>query len=118
MNILFVHQNMPGQYREILRWLAGQGEHRIIFLTQRKEIQATPGVTIARYKTHHRSAKDAYALSRYFEDCMGAGYGAFLACRTMQDQGFRPDLILGHVGWGELTFVKQVWPDVPITAAK
>ena len=114
MNILFVHQNMPGQYREILRWLAGQGEHRIIFLTQRKEIQATPGVTIARYKTHHRSAKDAYALSRYFEDCMGAGYGAFLACRTMQDQGFRPDLILGHVGWGELTFVKQVWPDVPI----
>ncbi|MEM9757515.1 MAG: glycosyltransferase, partial [Pseudomonadota bacterium] len=28
--------------------------------------------------------------------------------------GFRPDVILGHVGWGELTFVKEVWPDVPV----
>jgi glycosyltransferase involved in cell wall biosynthesis len=23
-------------------------------------------------------------------------------------------VILGHVGWGELTFVKEVWPDVPV----
>ena len=53
MNIMFVHQNMPGQYRELVQWLAEQGEHRIYFLTQRKErcedrggrdtyLQATP----------------------------------------------------------------------------
>ena len=114
MNILFVHQNMPGQYREMLAWLAAQGEHRILFLTQRKDAVPIKGVTVARYVPHRKPAKDAYALSRYFEECMGAGYGAYLACRQIQDQGFKPDLVLGHVGWGELTFLKQVWPDVPI----
>lgn len=114
MNILFVHQNMPGQYREILAWLAAQNEHRIVFLTQREKVQPVAGVTIARYRPHHRAAKEGYALSRHFEDCMGAAFGALLACRTMREQGFRPDIVIGHVGWGELTFVKQVWPDVPI----
>ena len=50
MNILFVHQNMPGQYREILAWLADRGEHRIVFLTQREKVASLPGVTVARYK--------------------------------------------------------------------
>ena len=36
MNILFVHQNMPGQHRELLMWLVAQGGHRIVFLTQRQ----------------------------------------------------------------------------------
>jgi hypothetical protein len=34
--------------------------------------------------------------------------------RDAETDGFPPDIILGHVGWGELTFVKQVWPDVPV----
>ena len=37
MNFLFVHQNMPGQYRELIQWLTAQKEHQIVFLTQRKK---------------------------------------------------------------------------------
>lgn len=114
MNILFVHQNMPGQYRELVAWLAARREHRIVFLTQRDKVAPVPGVAVVHYKPHHRPAKDAYALSRHFEDCMGSAYGAFLACRQIAGQGFRPDIVIGHVGWGELAFVKQVWPDAPI----
>ena len=36
MKILFVHQNMPGQYREMLQWLTAHQSHDIAFLTQRK----------------------------------------------------------------------------------
>ncbi|MDE3080290.1 MAG: glycosyltransferase [Paracoccaceae bacterium] len=114
MNILFVHQNMPGQYREMLRHLGSQRRHRIVFLTQREKVEPVAGVTVARYRPHHRPGEDAYALSRHFEESMGTALGAMLACRKIAAEGFRPDIVIGHAGWGELTFLKHVWPDVPI----
>lgn len=115
MNILFVHQNMPGQYRELLQWLVAQGGHQIVFLTQRKDAPAITGVTTCVYAPHRTPAKDAYGLSKVWEAATGAGFGAAMAARRLsREQGFTPDLILGHTGWGELTFFKEVFPDVPI----
>lgn len=115
MNILFVHQNMPGQYRELVQWLAATGEHKIYFLTQRLKPPKFNGVETRIYKTHHRPAKDAYGLSKVWEEAAGSGFGAAMAARQIEAQdGFKPDIVLGHVGWGELTFFKQIWPDVPI----
>ncbi|MFK7838622.1 MAG: glycosyltransferase family 4 protein [Sulfitobacter sp.] len=115
MNILFVHQNMPGQYRELVQWLAATGEHRIVFLTQKQNAPQLPGVETRIYKAHRTPSKDAYGLSKVWEEGTGAGFGAALAGRALeQDEGFKPDIIIGHAGWGELTFFKQVWPDVPI----
>lgn len=114
MNILFVHQNMPGQYRELLMWLVAQGGHRIVFLTQRKDAPRIAGVTTRIYATHHKAPDKAYGLSKVWEEATGAGFGAAMAARELDRDGFRPDLILGHTGWGELLFMKQIWPDVPI----
>ncbi|MFC6636006.1 glycosyltransferase [Sulfitobacter sp. JBTF-M27] len=115
MNILFVHQNMPGQYRELVQWLAAQGGHRIYFLTQRKDAPNFAGVETRIYKAHRKPAKDAYGLSKVWEEATGAGFGAAMAARRMEsEEGFKPDIVIGHIGWGELTFFKQVWPDVPI----
>lgn len=115
MNILFVHQNMPGQYRELVQWLAAQGGHRLYFLTQRQKAPQIPGVETRVYRTHHRPKQDAYGLSKVWEEAAGTGYGAVLAAKKIEaEEGFRPDIILGHTGWGELSFFKQLWPDVPI----
>lgn len=115
MKLLFVHQNMPGQYREMLQWLIAQGGHQIVFLTQRKDAPKLPGVATCIYKPHRVPAKDAYGLSKVWEAAAGSGFGAAMAAQQLEkEQGFRPDLILGHTGWGELTFFKQLWPDVPI----
>ena len=115
MNILFVHQNMPGQYRELVQWLAAQSEHEIYFLTQRQKPPKIGGVKERIYKTHYVPKKDAYGLSKVWEEASGAGFGAMLAAQQIEEkEGFKPDIIVGHVGWGELTFFKQLWPDVPI----
>lgn len=106
---------MPGQYRELVQWLAEQGGHRIYFLTQRKNAAKIKGVETRIYKTHHLPKKDAYGLSKVWEDATGAGFGAALAAKQIEsEEGFKPDIIVGHVGWGELTFFKQLWSDVPI----
>ncbi len=115
MKILFVHKNMPGQYRELLQWLAAQGEHELVFLTQRNPAPQIAGVKSVVYKPHHTPVKDAYSLSRVWEESTGAGFGAVMMARQLEQQeGFRPALVLGHTGWGELLFFKQIWPDVPI----
>ncbi|MDE4063327.1 MAG: glycosyltransferase family 4 protein [Pseudophaeobacter sp. bin_em_oilr2.035] len=115
MKLLFVHQNMPGQYRELITWLAARPEgHEIYFLTQRSDVKL-PGVTTVTYKAHHQPAKDAYGLSKDWEAAAGTGIGAALAARQLKDtRGWSPDIIIGHTGWGELTFLKEVWPDVPM----
>ncbi|WP_171180950.1 glycosyltransferase family 4 protein [Ruegeria sp. HKCCD8929] len=115
MKILFVHQNMPGQYRELIQWLAAQGGHELVFLTQRTPAPEIPGVTSVVYRAHHTPAADAYGLSKVWEEAAGAGFGAAMAARRLdRDEGFRPDLVLGHTGWGELLFFKDIWPDVPV----
>ena len=115
MKILFVHQNMPGQYRELLQWLLARGGHQIAFLTQRRDAPTLDGLSTVIYKPHHVPAKDAYGLSKVWEEATGAGFGAAMAARQLErDQGFRPDLVMGHTGWGELLFFKEIWPDVPI----
>lgn len=114
MKFLFVHQNMPGQYRELLSWLVKQGGHEIVFLTQRRGLQLQ-GVTTVTYQTHHQPDKEAYGLSKDWEAAAGAGLGAALAARRLErEHGFKPDIIIGHTGWGELLFMKEVWPDVPV----
>lgn len=114
MKFLFVHQNMPGQYRELVQWLAAQGGHEIVFLTQRKQPPKFAGVQTVRYKTHHTPGKDAYGLSKTWETAAGNGFAAAKALREIVNNGFTPDIVIGHVGWGEMSFFRQVLPDVPM----
>ncbi|MEL7100752.1 MAG: glycosyl transferase family 1, partial [Pseudomonadota bacterium] len=115
MKFLFVHQNMPGQYREFVQWLAAQGGHEIVFLTQRKQPPKFEGVRAVIYNPHHVPKDDAYGLVKTWEAAAGSGFGCAMAAKQLRDaEGFTPDIIIGHVGWGELTFMKEVYPDVPI----
>jgi len=115
MKIMFVHQNMPGQYRELVQWLAATGDHEIYFLTQRKAAPSFKGVQTRVYEPHHKPADNAYGLSKNWEESTGNALGAVRAARQIEKtERFKPDIVIGHVGWGELTFFKEIWKDVPI----
>lgn len=106
---------MPGQYRELVQWLAARGGNELVFLTQRNPAPRIPGVKSVVYKPHHKPAENAYGLSKTWEEAAGAGFGAAMAIRQLdREEGFRPDLVVGHTGWGELLFIKDVLPDVPV----
>ena len=39
-----------------------------------------------------------------------AAYGMAV---KLSDLGMRPDVVIGHNGWGEMLHIADVWPDVP-----
>jgi hypothetical protein len=79
-----VHQNFPGQYRELFRWLVAQRAAQDRLSHAASGRGPVEGAEIVVYKPHHQAAKDAYALSSYWEDCVGNGYGAAQACETLK----------------------------------
>lgn len=113
MKILFIHQNYPGQYREILPRLCAQEGHDVRFLTQRKSTPTPVGHTIVRYSLDPLPEK-LHPYTAWYQRCIANAIGAAQACARLKSDGFTPDVIVGHAGWGELIFVKEVYPDTPL----
>ena len=108
MRILFVHQNFPGQYRHIAPALAASG-HEVVALGINPAV-SLPGVRHIRYEVRKSSSPGIHWLARDFEVKVLRGEAAALAAQTLRSEGFYPDVICGHPGWGETIFLKDVWP--------
>ncbi|MFL2786628.1 MAG: glycosyltransferase [Paracoccaceae bacterium] len=49
-----------------------------------------------------------------FEAKLIRGEACFHAAEKLRSEGFQPDVILTHPGWGESLFLKDVWPEARI----
>ena len=112
MNVLCVHQNFPGQYLHVVRYLAAMG-HRVVFITQRKDA-TLPGVQNIVYAP---SRAITPGIHHYVQDLEGAILNAQAVARVALDlkqSGFVPNIMLGHNGWGEIFYLKDVYPTTPL----
>ena len=114
MNILFIHQNFPGQYKHLAPALAKAG-HRCVALTLRvKEPTTWQGVQIVPYAIKRRSGQGVHPWVVDFETKVIRAEACYRAARAMRDQGFTPDIIVAHPGWGESMYLRDVWPTARI----
>jgi glycosyltransferase involved in cell wall biosynthesis len=110
MNILFVHQNFPGQFKHLAPALARQG-HRVVAMPMRATSDARwAGVELVPYKAARGSSATVHPWLADFETKVIRGEASFRAALKMKEGGFAPDLIVAHPGWGESLFLKDVWP--------
>jgi glycosyltransferase involved in cell wall biosynthesis len=111
MNILFIHQNFPGQFKFLAPALAQQG-HKVVAMTMQK-INATEwqGVRLLSYSTSRGTTPNVHPWVSDFETKTIRGEACFRAALQMKGQGFAPDVIIAHPGWGESLFLKDVWPN-------
>jgi glycosyltransferase involved in cell wall biosynthesis len=113
MKILFVHQNFPGQYLQLARHLGAQGTHQVVFITQRAD-GALPGVKKLVYKPRRGVSAQTH---HYLRDAEAAVLNAQEVARVAMDlrnSGFVPDVMLGHNGWGEIWYLKDIFPNTPL----
>lgn len=115
MKLLFVHQGFPGQYIHILRALADQRCHQIIGLGIEESGEELPqGVQYFRYGISRGNQPGVHPLVTDIETKSIRGEACANAASQLKQKGFTPDLICGHPGWGELLFLRDVWPEVPL----
>jgi glycosyltransferase involved in cell wall biosynthesis len=111
MNYLFIHQNFPGQFVHVARHLAETGEY-VVFITQQRG-RLMSGIHKIEYSPAPvRSGMHAYVSE--FEAGVANGLCVASHCEALKQDGFTPDLIVGHNGWGEILYIKDVWPTVPL----
>jgi glycosyltransferase involved in cell wall biosynthesis len=116
MNILFVHQNYPGQFRFSASALAADKRNRVVALAINPPAYPTPGVAVARYPIRRRPAADVMPLLQDIQTKLIRGEAAAAAAVELQRKGFSPDVIVAHPGWGEQLFLKDVWPKARMLA--
>lgn len=108
MNILFVHQNFPGQYKHLAPALAARG-HKVVALGMTQSV-SLPGVQYHRYQTRARNTPQIHPWVLDYETKVIRGQACVQAAAQLHKAGFVPDVICLHPGWGEGLFLRQLWP--------
>jgi glycosyltransferase involved in cell wall biosynthesis len=113
MNVLFVHQNFPGQYPHLTRHLAARPDNRVVALSQRPDGDL-PGVRTLRYRPKRDTTPHIHHYLRALEAGVLNAQAVVRAALALKKSGFTPDVMLGHNGWGEIWYLKDVFPQTPL----
>ena len=110
MNILFIHQNFPGQFKHLAPALVKLG-HKVVAMTMQKlDSKNWQGVEMVAYSAHRGTTPNVHPWVADFETKAIRGQACFTACLKLEADGFSPEVIVAHPGWGESLFLKEVWP--------
>jgi glycosyltransferase involved in cell wall biosynthesis len=118
MNVLFIHQNFPGQFGRLAARLAAAG-HRVVGLGEHTHIakRATiPGVERVGYPTPRGAGERTHPYLRRLEGDVRRAQDVVRLAQRLATTGFVPDVIYGNPGWGELLFIKDVFPNAALIA--
>jgi glycosyltransferase involved in cell wall biosynthesis len=115
MRFLFVHQNCPGQYVHYLRHLLARGGHEVFFLTAPNSNEI-PGLRKVNYLPQGASTPGIHPDAVDFESGMIRARSAHDRALQLAGMGMRPDVIIGHNGWGEMLHMRDIWPQTPSIA--
>lgn len=110
MRVLLIHQNFPGQFRQLAPYLQQAGHDLVAICSHQrptgvdcrtlrydepKPLQGQPLATVLSHEAMQRAPRVAHL------------------CEQLRSEGWTPDCIAVHSGWGESLGLREVWPDVP-----
>jgi len=113
IRVLFIHQNLPGQFRRLIQYLQGQPGYELTGIGEeaavRREKQG-PHFRALAYPVPEGAGEKTHHYLKHFEACIRRGQAVARMCVELKKQGYAPDVVVCHPGWGEGLFVKDVFP--------
>lgn len=106
--VLFVHNNFPGQFGWIAAALHRQGHSCAAIASHTgKPVETIP---LLRWASKRGSTPNIFPFSVRAEADFIRGRAAAECALALRKKGFDPDLIIGHPGWGETLFLREIFP--------
>ena len=113
MNLLFVHNNFPGQYQHIARALARDPQMRLAAIGS-PTAQEIKGVKLLKYRLAKIDVSASNPFARRFDlECYRAEQVLY-ALSSLASSQFLPDVIMAHPGWGETLPLRTIFPNARI----
>jgi glycosyltransferase involved in cell wall biosynthesis len=113
MRILFLHNNFPGQYARIVKYLEGKPGIEMVAGSLASN-QQTSSIRQIGYKPHRAARDETHFALRFTEKAVIQGQSVYQAFMTARKRGWAPDIILAHSGYGDSLFLKDLWPDAKV----
>lgn len=110
MRVLFIHQNVPGQFRHIAAHLATQSGYEVLAIG-RDSAPGMPGLKLLRYKPHRPPRSEFHPYVRSYKDAVLHGQQVLRLLLDLKGKKYRPDVIVAHPGWGDPPYAKDVFPN-------
>ena len=113
MRILFCHQNFPGQFSHIAAHLAGIAGNQVVSISQ-PQTRGLAQVQSLVYKPARLITQNIHHYIAGLESAVLNGQATAKVMDALKQKGFTPDVVIGHAGWGETLYVKDVFPDTKL----
>ncbi len=110
MKILFTHRVYPGQFRNLLRALALNPQHQAAFIPYQMHEEPLPGIRVERYQPSRSAHKETHHYVQSVENNVLFGQAVWRSAMRLKAEGFYPDVIFGHSGWGPTLYLQDVFP--------
>ena len=115
MRLLFIHQNLPGQYRHLLPYYGQRPGCEVVGLGETKRLKqnfrrSIPGVRLVGYDAPPDAAQTTSPILHTTEAAVRRGQAVLAVLLRLKKAGFYPDIVCAHPGWGETLFLKDVYP--------
>ena len=113
MRFLLIHQNFPGQFRQLVPYLSQKGHEVVGICSHDRPLPPLAGVQVLRYREPKASAEGLSSSSQLWDNALSRAEAVAGLCAQLDAQGWRPNCIAAHSGWGESLALNTIWPQVP-----
>ncbi len=109
--VLFIHNGTPGRFAFLAKELSRRG-WSCATINDPGGLPLPGGPTL-KWKLGRGSTPGLFQPATRAEIDLLRATAAAECALTLKQQGFEPDLIIGHPGWGEMAFLREVFPAAP-----
>lgn len=112
MRILFVHMNFPAQFRSLASFLGRDSRNEVVFASMNETPGwDIPGVRKALFVPDATVFPEGHGINAKFWATSCKASGALKLAVELRRQGFVPDIICGHSGWGPTMYLCDAFPE-------